>query len=170
MIPKLNELFPIFLVNLFQSLKVHKYFIIKKEPNINIYNGLRYLNMFKGGVRIVVSKGRRKIAENIACKYLKDNNYIIVEKNFECKKEIVDLIAYDELTKELVFIKLKIYIIPKELKEKEIVKNQEILRSIAKYYNYEYGIYDIPVRFDIIKILLNNSICKIKHIKRIFNK
>ena len=42
--------------------------------------------MFKGGLRIVVSKGRRKIAENIVCKYLKANNYIIVEKNFEYKK------------------------------------------------------------------------------------
>lgn len=122
--------------------------------------------MFKGGLRIVVSKGRRKIAENMACKYLKDNNYIIVEKNFEQKKEIIDLIAYDELTKELVFIKLKLYIIPKELKE--IAENQEVLKSIAKYYNYEYGLYDIPFRFDIIKIFSNNSICKIKHIKRIF--
>ncbi len=122
--------------------------------------------MFKGGLRIVVSKGRRKIAENIVCKYLKDNNYIIVEKNFECKKEIIDLIAYDELTKELVFIKLKLYIIPKELKE--IAENQEVLKSIAKYYNYEYGLYDIPFRFDIIKIFLNNSIYKLKHIKRVF--
>lgn len=121
--------------------------------------------MFKGGLRIVVSKGRRKIAENMACKYLKDNNYIIVEKNFECKKEIIDLIAYDELTKELVFIKLKLYIIPKELKE--IAENQEVLKSIAKYYNYEYGLYDIPFRFDIIKIFLNNSIYKLKHIKRV---
>ena len=124
--------------------------------------------MFKGGEIIVVGKERRKIVEDIACKYLKDNNCIIIEKNFECKKEIVDLIAYDKLAKELIFIKLKIYIIPKELKGKEIIKNQKILKSIAKYYNHEYGIFDIPVRFDIIKILLNNSICKIKHIKRIF--
>lgn len=82
------------------------------------------------------------------------------------KKEIIDLIAYDELTKELVFIKLKLYIIPKELKE--IAENQEVLKSIAKYYNYEYGLYDIPFRFDIIKIFLNNSIYKLKHIKRVF--
>lgn len=122
--------------------------------------------MFKGGLRIVVSKGRRKIAENMACKYLKDNNYIIVEKTLHVKKEIIDLIAYDELTKELVFIKLKLYIIPKELKE--IAENQEVLKSIAKYYNYEYGLYDIPFRFDIIKIFLNNSIYKLKHIKRVF--
>lgn len=121
--------------------------------------------MFKGGLRIVVSKGRRKIAENIVCKYLKDNNYIIVEKTLNVKKEIIDLIAYDELTKELVFIKLKLYIIPKELKE--IAENQEVLKSIAKYYNYEYGLYDIPFRFDIIKIFLNNSIYKLKHIKRV---
>lgn len=91
---------------------------------------------------------------------------MIVEKDFEYKKEIVDLIAYDELTKELVFIKLKLYSTPKDLKE--IVEKQDFLKSIAKYYNYEYGLYDIPVRFDVIKIFLNNSFYKLKHIKKIF--
>lgn len=117
----------------------------------------------------IVREERRKIAENITCKYLKEKNYIIIEKNFECKKELIDIIAYDEKTKELVFINLKPYFKTIQLNKKENIKKQEKLKSIAQYYNYEYGLYDIPVRFDIIKIFLNNSIYKIKHIKEIFS-
>ena len=116
----------------------------------------------------IINAGRREIAENIVCKYLRNKNYIIVEKNFECKKEIIDLIAYDEQTKELVFISLKLYFLLNYLDKKEPIEKQEILKNIAKYYNYEYGLYDIPVRFDMIKLSLNNSVYKLKHIKRAF--
>ncbi len=111
---------------------------------------------------------RREIIENIVYEYLKNNNYIIVEKNFEHKKEIVDFIVYDDLTKELVFIILKMCLLPKEFNKKEVIEKQDIFDKIAKYYNYAYGLYDIPVRFDMVKVFLSNSIYKIKHIKRIF--
>lgn len=116
----------------------------------------------------IINAGRKEIAENIVCNYLKNKNYIIVEKNFECKKEIIDLIAYDEQTKELVFISLKLCFLSNQLNKEEIIENQEILKNIAKYYNYEYGLYDIPVRFDMIKLFLNNSVYRLKHIKRVF--
>lgn len=109
------------------------------------------------------------VAENIVCKYLKDRKYIIIEKEFKYKKRIIDLIAYDEETKELVFIKLKICSNLREYKIRNRIKNQDKLKYLAKSYNYDYGLYDIPVRFDMLKIFLTNSIYKIKHIKRIFS-
>ena len=42
--------------------------------------------------------GRR--GENIATKYLKKNNYIIIEKNFSCKQGEIDIIAQDIIKKE----------------------------------------------------------------------
>ena len=116
-----------------------------------------------------INKGKKEISEDIVCKYLKERKYIIIERNFEYKKEKIDLIAFDEKTKELVFINLKLYFTPKEINQKETIKKQDILKSMARYYNYEYGLYDIPVRFDMVKIFLSNSIYKLKHIKKIFS-
>ena len=109
------------------------------------------------------------IAENIACKYLKNRKYIIVEKNFKYKKRIIDLIAYDNETKELVFIKLKNCSNFKEFNIRNRTREQDKLKRLAKSYNHDYGLYDISVRFDMIKVFLTNSVYKIEHRKRIFN-
>lgn len=111
---------------------------------------------------------KQVVAENIACKYLKDKKYIIVEKDFKYKKRIIDLIAYDNETKELVFIKLKNCSNLKEFNIRNRIREQEKLKYLAKSYNYDYGLYDIPVRFDMIKVFLTNSMYKIEHRKRIF--
>lgn len=111
---------------------------------------------------------KQEVAENIVCKYLKEKKYIIVEKNFKYKKRIIDLIAYDNAIKELVFIKLKICSNLKEFNIRNRVREQDKLKHLAKSYNYDYGLYDIPVRFDLIKVFLTNSTYKIKHKKRIF--
>ena len=46
-----------------------------------------------------------KTGEEIAKKYLLENNYKIVAKNFRCKFGEIDIIAYDK--EELVFIEVK---------------------------------------------------------------
>ena len=41
---------------------------------------------------------RREIGiwgENLACKYLKNNNYKIIQRNFSCKQGEIDIIAKD---------------------------------------------------------------------------
>ena len=35
-----------------------------------------------------------KLGEDLACKYLKENKYTIIERNFNCKQGEVDIIAY----------------------------------------------------------------------------
>ena len=111
---------------------------------------------------------KQLLVENIACKYLKGNKYIIIEKDFKYKNRIIDLIAYDNETKELVFIKLKNCSNLKEFNIRNRIREQEKLKRLAKSYNCDYGLYDIPVRFDMIKVFLTNSIYKIKHKKQIF--
>ena len=46
-----------------------------------------------------------KLGEDIACKYLLQQNYKIIERNFLCKQGEIDIIARDE--KYLVFIEVK---------------------------------------------------------------
>lgn len=45
------------------------------------------------------------LAENLACEYLKKNNYKIIEVNFSCKLGEIDIIASEE--KKLVFVEVK---------------------------------------------------------------
>lgn len=110
---------------------------------------------------------RKLIIENIVCKYLKDRKYIIIEKDFKYKKMVIDLIAYDNITKELVFIKLNSSSTIKEFNVRNRIRAQDRLKQIAKSYNRDYGLYDIPVRFDMIKIFLTNSRYMIKHKKKV---
>ena len=111
---------------------------------------------------------KKDIAKNIVCKYLKNRKYIIIEKDFKYKKRIIDLIIYDDIEKELVFVNLKICYTIEEFNIRNRFRQKDIYRNLAKAYNHDYGLYDIPVRFDMIKIFLNNSMYKIKHKKRIF--
>lgn len=113
----------------------------------------------------IITKGRYDIAKDLVSKYLEEKKYLIIEKTFEFRRQKVDLIIYDEKTKELVFVEIKIYNIPNIYEEIE-EKRKEFLKAAAKNYNYEYGLYDIPVRFDKVELFLNNSMYKIRYIKK----
>ena len=108
--------------------------------------------------------------ENIASKVLENKNYKILERNFRCRQGEIDIIAYDEATKEIVFVEVKTrtgikYGEPKEAVQKT---NQKHIKLVASYYLYMYSLNDIPVRFDVIEILINNSTYKLNHIKQAF--
>ena len=78
--------------------------------------------------------------KNIIIKYLKKQEYTILEENYKCKYGKIDIISYDNLSKELVFIKIFPF------------KSKNDINLIAKYYKYLYGIEDIPYRYEILKI------------------
>ena len=84
-----------------------------------------------------------KLGEDLACKYLKENKYTIIERNFNCKQGEVDIIAYDTYRNELVFLEVKtrfnlVYGRPSEAVSK--VKQRHII-SVAKYYIYAYSTF-----------------------------
>lgn len=115
----------------------------------------------------IINKGTKEFAKDLVCKYLEEKSYIVIEKTFEFRRQKIDLIMYDEETKELVFVEIKLYNNPNSSKEVEI-ERQEFLKAAAKNYNYEYGLYDIPVRFDKVELFLNNCMYKIRYIKNFF--
>ena len=76
--------------------------------------------------------------EELACAYLVQQNYQILERNFTCKQGEIDIIAFDNKNKELVFIEVKSrtsakYGLPSEAVGKN--KKRHIIR-VAKYYCY----------------------------------
>lgn len=115
-----------------------------------------------------VKTEKEVITKKLVCKYLEECNYIIIEKDFKYRKRKIDIIAYDTISKELVFIDLRSYYSVDELMEESLIGKEADFKYVAKHYNREYGLYDIPIRFDIIKIYLSNSIYKLRHFKEIY--
>lgn len=110
-----------------------------------------------------------KWGENLACKYLEDNNYNLIERNFLCRQGEIDIIAKDNAKQELVFIEVKTrsnfkYGNPSEAVNKEKLKH---IKQTVKYYIYRNSINNIAIRFDIIEVYIQEQNCKINHIKQI---
>jgi len=107
-----------------------------------------------------------KDGEDIVEKYLKNNGYKILERNFECRQGEIDIIALDK--KELVFIEVKTrrtftYGNPAEAVTP--VKKKHIYDT-AKYYLYSRNLLDEFVRIDVIEVLVDKFGYKINHIKQ----
>ena len=81
---------------------------------------------------VKVKTEKETITMNIICEYLENSNYIIIEKDFRYRKRKVDIIAYDTITKELVFVDLRTYYTIDELMEEEIIEKEEDFKYVAK--------------------------------------
>ncbi len=109
-----------------------------------------------------------KWGENIACQYLKENQYEIVERNFLCRQGEIDIIAKDLIKKELVFIEVKTRSNFKYGNPADSVNQnkQKHMTSAIRYYIYKNKLKNISVRIDVIEIYILET-CKINHIKQI---
>lgn len=117
-----------------------------------------------------IKKQIGKVGEDISCRYLKENNYLIHKRNFRCKQGEIDIIAYDNDLKQLVFIEVKTRSNTKYGRPCEAVnyfKKKHII-SASKYYNLINNIQNISLRYDVIEIILNNGFYKLNHIKNAF--
>lgn len=110
-----------------------------------------------------------RIGEDITCKYLINNNYKIIEKNFYYKGGELDIIAFDEEKNELVFIEVKTranrnYGLPSESVNSHKLKH--IIKGI-KYYLHINKLEDAFIRVDIIELFYKKNKFYINHIKQI---
>ena len=100
--------------------------------------------------------------------YLKQNGYVILDRNFECRQGEIDIIALDK--KEIVFIEVKTrtsnkYGAPSEAVNK--IKQKHMLQTI-KYYLYIRNLSDEFIRVDVIEVYIKNNVYKVNHIKQAF--
>lgn len=119
-----------------------------------------------------------KEGENVAIKFLENNGYQILERNFKNKlgRMIgeIDIIAKDLKTKELVFVEVKTREYQKykdTLPEENItfLKLQK-LAKITTHYLQKKNLTHANHRFDAISIWLNyeKRRARIKHLKNIY--
>ena len=107
------------------------------------------------------------LGEDIACKFILNKGYEIVERNFYCRQGEIDIIAKDK--NEIVFIEVKSrssiqYGCPSEAVNKQKIRH---LYRTAKYYLYKNKYLNNYIRFDVIEILIKNGKFNVNHIKQI---
>ncbi len=101
--------------------------------------------------------------EKIAVQYLKSKGYIIHHTNWRMSNLEVDIIAEDG--EELVFVEVKTRTSNKFGEPEEAVnyqKEKDILK-VAHVYLENLQL-ELPVRFDIISIILNDQKSKLDHL------
>ena len=110
-----------------------------------------------------------KLGEKIAERYLQENNYKIIEKNFECRQGEIDIIARQK--DQIVFVEVKTRTNRKYGNPIEAVTNlklKHIMRTI-KYYLYIKKLENQFITIDVIEIYEKNKKFFVHHIKDIIN-
>ncbi len=114
------------------------------------------------------------LGENFAEEYLRKNHYHIIQRNYRKKWGEIDIVAYDQKTKETVFLEVKAitdhsfsWILPEEELTEEKIKR--LKRAILSFLS-EYHLDDKPWRFDFISVEIQNNQMQpvIKHYKDLY--
>lgn len=109
-----------------------------------------------------------KDGEECAVKYLKQNRFKILNRNYRCSLGEIDIIAKEKDT--IVFVEVKTrksddYTEPFESVGK---KKQAKIRDLALYYLQEKDCSDCEIRFDVLSIVIDGPDKKVEHIKNAF--
>ena len=107
------------------------------------------------------------IGEKIAQKYLENNGYEIIEKNYYTKMGEIDIIAKKD--NYIIFVEVKTRTSEKYGKPSEAVnkiKKLHMKRS-AGIFLKENNFSKYVIRFDVIEVYMINGKCEINHIKQI---
>ena len=97
-------------------------------------------------------------AENLACRYLCDDGYILLERNFTVKGAEIDIIAIKNCILSIIEVKARSsdeYGTPAEAVD--FRKQNKIRHAAAVYYQYKPLTEFEEVSFDIIEIDLNTG-------------
>jgi putative endonuclease len=90
--------------------------------------------------------------ENVAARYLRDQGYKILERNFRCELGEVDIIARDGRTLVFAEVKTREYDDPTPEEQVNQDKRHQLTKA-AKFYLSRYGIPQPPARFDVVAIV-----------------
>ena len=111
--------------------------------------------------------------EKIAINYLLQNNHKIIIRNYRKKWGEIDIVSYDNKTKETVFLEVKtISLSNSQLLPEEELTNEKLIRLkrvILSFLN-QYHLEDKPWRFDFIAIEIPSFHLKpkIRHYQDVF--
>lgn len=105
--------------------------------------------------------------EDLAEAYLIENNYHIIQRNGVYDRNEIDIIASNQ--EFIVFVEVKTRSTSYWGNPEEAVSDTKIKRIVAAadYYLTKNDI-DMPARFDIVAVVLNEEFIDIKHIEDAF--
>lgn len=109
-----------------------------------------------------------KMGEEIAARYLEDQGYIIVERNYRKGHLEIDLIALDEDEIVVVEVKTRSHDVILDPEDAVGHKKRLALIRLANQYARSHGRTE-NIRLDIVAIVSNADNTEIKHIKNAFN-
>ncbi len=90
--------------------------------------------------------------ENVAAKYLRNQGYRIITRNYRCELGEVDIIARDGKTLVFVEVKTREEDDPRPEEQVHSVKQHQLTKA-ARTYLTRYGTPQPPARFDVIAIV-----------------
>ncbi|MGA2582312.1 MAG: YraN family protein [Tepidisphaeraceae bacterium] len=90
--------------------------------------------------------------ENVAARYLRNQGYKIITRNYRCDMGEVDIIARDKTVLVFVEVKTRSYGDPTPEEQVNQEKRHQITKA-AKYYLSRYGLPQPPARFDVVAIV-----------------
>lgn len=107
------------------------------------------------------------LGEQIVSHYLEKIGYQVLERNYYCRQGEIDIVAKDG--DEIVFIEVKTRKSNNFGRPSEAVNYMKVkhMYSVAGYFLYKFGLFDVFVRFDVIEVLLENGKFNLNHIKQI---
>jgi putative endonuclease len=109
-----------------------------------------------------------KEGEEIATRYLEENQYIILERNWRYRHKEIDIIASRDDRIIIVEVKVRKQIGAERLEEHINRQKQRYLISAANAFLLKMNL-DLGVRFDIILLTGQSGAFTIEHIKDAFS-
>lgn len=105
--------------------------------------------------------------EDIACKYLQNKSYQIIDRNFRNRNGEIDIIAKDKNT--LVFVEVKTRISKSYGKPEEAVTKWklQLIVKCAKYYKLLNPNTPELLRVDLVAIDMEDTPCTITHLENL---
>jgi putative endonuclease len=88
----------------------------------------------------------------VAARYLRNQGYKIIERNFRCEVGEVDIIARDGKTLVFVEVKTRAYDDPTPEDQINQPKRHQLTKA-ANFYLSRYGTPQPPARFDVVAIV-----------------
>lgn len=113
------------------------------------------------------TKLKGKTGEDIACSYLKQNGYKIMDRNYKTDIGEIDIVCTD--TKTLIFVEVKARSTEDFGYPSEAVtyhKRQKI-NQVSSQYIKQFRLFDVAVRFDVIEVYMAQR--EVNHIINAFD-
>ena len=110
-----------------------------------------------------------KAGEDLAERYLKQQGYAVVERNYRCPLGEIDLIAVNK--QAVVFVEVKTRRVDTSGTPLESVNaaKQRRLKRAALHYLSRHRLHDRDVQFDVVGISLRSDPPAVSHVRHAFD-